>query len=134
MANFNKKSLEQFFYALLSLPQKEVKIFNILQWVNNSVTVSIKWILKKHQCPNCWSYNTKQVWNKYEITKSVKHLFISNYTTVELDIYKKRLICYNCTKNNNWKRKYFMEVFSFLDKCCHYTNVFKCFILREWKF
>lgn len=126
--------MEEFFYSLMSLPQEEVEIMNITEKDNGKVVLSIKGCWKKQQCPNCGSYNTKRIGTKLEVVKNVKHLFLSSYTTVELDIHKRRYICYDCTKKENGKRKYFMEVFSFLDKSCHYTNIFKGYILKEWRY
>lgn len=134
---FNKKDMIKFFYAIMSLPIKEVEIFNISK-NDSSIVLSIKWITKKHRCPNCWSYNTKRVWTWFEIVKNIKHLFISSYNTIELDIYKKRFVCYDCSKKNKQnekqERKYFNETFSFIDKSCHYTKTFKNYILKEWRY
>ena len=130
---FNNK-INDFFYSTLSLSKEEVKIIDISETLDNRVTIDIKWKKRKQKCLVCGKNTTKTVWDNYEIVKGVKHLHISNYKTVELNIHKRRYICNYCTKNNWWKRKTFMEHFSFINKNCHYTSLFKSYILKEWRY
>lgn len=128
-------------YEIFSLPKKEVKIMNKYMFKDKQLRVKIKWKVIKHKCPKCWRYNTKRVWNWYE-TVIVNHMFLSNYTTVQLEVEKRRFKCLDCEKNKWWNDQFwnkiewstFSEKFSFLNYKCSYSNVFKTFILREWEY
>lgn len=130
----NHTSYDSSFYELMSLPEKEVRIINVEKLKDNKFIITIKWKVISQKCSNCWSYKTKRVWNKYEVVSWVKHLFISNYITVDLVMYKRRYLCEECTKNNWWNRKYFIEQFSFINKNSSYSKTFKFFILKEWRY
>ena len=54
-------------------------------------------------------------------------MFLSNYSTVKLKLYKRKFICKDCDK---WANT-FIEWFSFIDKNCSYTKIYKNYILRE---
>lgn len=121
-----KKNLD---YEIFSLSSKEVKIIKKYEENEKEIIIEIKGKTIKHQCPVCHWYHTKRLWNKYK-EHIVNHMFLSNYKTVKLKIYKREFVCLDCEK---WKNK-FRESFSFIDKNCSYTKTYKDFILTEWEY
>ena len=142
-----EKKYDSNFYDMMSLPENEVKIINVEKEWDDKFIISLKSKKIRQKCVKCWSYNTERIWEKYEIVKKIKHLFISNYITVDLILYKRRFKCNDCfksNKSNKWDKNNFtekirlwnnfIEQFSFIKKYCSYTEVFKSFILKEWRY
>ncbi len=125
--------------ALLGLELDEIVIINDrIEDMNDDrnskrMTISIKGSKAVRRCPICNSGKIKRIGNQYVVQKGVKHAFISTYVIVELDIYKRRYLCEECSKNNG-KKTTFLEPFSFLEKNHSHTNLFKCFVLNEWRY
>ena len=89
---FNEKKLNISDYELFSLPKNEIRIISKTQWQSDWVIIfSVKWKVIKHKCPKCGSFNTKRVWNGYEI-HTVNHMHLSNYLVIKLEIHKRRFV------------------------------------------
>lgn len=114
-------------YEIFSLPAKEVKIINKERYNETSFLLWIKSKVIKVQCTKCWWYNTKRI-GKWYNEQIVNHIFLSNYLTVKLKLYKRKFICMDCDKK--WWNT-FIEWFSFIEKNCSYTDTYAQFILRE---
>ncbi len=136
--------MKQILHHLLGLDLEEVKIVKEefyegeMNMVNSRAPVSkmvltIKGAKNVRRCPICNSGKIKRYGKQYVIQKGVKHSFISTYVMVELDIYKRRFICEECSKRKG-KQTTFTERFSFLDKRNRHTTFFTKFILHEWKY
>ncbi len=116
-------------YELFSLPEREVRIVWKYEESKDVIVIELKGKTIKHKCPECWCYNTKRVGKGYD-EHIVNHMFMSNYKTVKLKIYKRRWKCMNCDK---WKNT-FRERISFIGNNCSYTDSYKNFIVSEWEY
>lgn len=113
-------------YEIFSLPFKEVRIVSKERYNDESFLL---WVMSKIinvQCTKCGWYNTKRLWKWYN-EQVVNHLFLSNYSTVKLRLYKRKFTCKDCEKWDN----IFVEWFSFIDKNCSYTKTYAQYILKE---
>lgn len=136
--------MKQILHHLLGLDLKEVKITKEefyeeeMNMINSRAPVSrmvltVKGAKNVRRCPICNSGKIKRYGKQYVVQKGVKHSFISTYVVIELDIYKRRFICEECSKKKG-KQVTFTERFSFLDERNKYTSFFTKFILQEWKY
>lgn len=116
-------------YDIFSLSEKEVRIIGKYEESEKNIVIEIKGKTIKHKCPRCWGYNTKRIWRGYD-EHIVNHMFLSNYKTIKLKIYKRRWMCLDC---NEWGNT-FRERFSFIWDNCNYTNTYKQFIISEWEY
>lgn len=130
-----KKSFE----ALLSLNFNEVKIIGeSIVDINDDrntkiLTLKIQGVKQVRRCPVCNSGKIKRYGKKLVVQKGVRHAFMSTYVVVELDIYKRRYVCEECSKKKG-KQVTFTERFSFLDERDKHTKSFEVFALQEWKY
>jgi len=99
----------------------------------SKLTISIKGAKRVTRCPICGSGKIKRYGNDYVVQKGVKHSFMTTYVAIELDIYKRRYICEECSKKNG-KKTTFTESFSFLDKRMQHSLLFINYVLKEWKY
>ena len=112
-----KKSFE----ALLNLNFNEVKIIgeSIVDTNDDRNTkilnLKIQGVQQVRRCPVCNSGKIKRYGKKLVVQKGVRHAFMSTYVVVELDIYKRRYVCEECSKKKG-KQVTFTERFSFLDE------------------
>ncbi len=114
-------------YNIFSLSDKEVRIIWKYEDIEKKeIIIEIKWKVINVQCPKCGWYHTKRIWTGYE-EHMVNHMFLSNYKTIRLKIYKRKYKCMDCES----KKNIFRERFSFLDSNCNYTKIYKHFILTE---
>ncbi len=113
-------------YNIFSLPENEVRIVWKYEESPSVIVIEIKGKVIKHRCPKCWWYNTKRIGKGYDI-HMVNHIFISNYKTIKLKIYKRKWGCMDCDR---W-RNTFRERFSFIKDNCSYTETYKLYILWE---
>lgn len=127
------------FEVLLNLNFDEVEVIGeSVKELNDDrkmkvLTLKIKGVQRVRRCPKCNSGKIKRFGKQFVVQKGVKHAFMSTYVVVELDIYKRRFICENCTKNKG-KKVTFTEEFSFLDGRDKHTKFFEIFALKEWKY
>ena len=127
------------FEILLNLNFDEVEIIGeSVKKLNDDretkvLTLKIKGVQRVRRCPKCNSGKIKRFGKQLVVQKGVKHAFMSTYVVVELDIYKRRFICENCTKHKG-KKVTFTEEFSFLDGRDKHTKFFEIFALKEWKY
>jgi transposase len=130
-----KKSFE----ALLNLNFNEIKIISeSIKDLNDDrdtkiLTLKIQGVQQVRRCPICNSGKIKRFGKKLIVQKGVRHAFMSTYVVVELDIYKRRYICEECSRKNN-KKTTFTEKFSFLDERNKHTKAFEIFVLKDWKY
>lgn len=130
-----KKILE----ALLNIDLTEVTaIEDALIETNDSrgtkiLKLKIKGAKHVRRCPICNSGKIKRFGKQYVVQKGVKHAFISTYVVVELDIYKRRFICEECSKKKG-KQVTFTERFSFVEERHKHTKSFATFVLQEWRY
>jgi len=113
-------------YEIFSLPIKEVRIVSKERYDNESFLL---WVMSKIinvQCTKCGWYNTKRLWKWYN-EQVVNHMFLSNYNTVKLRLYKRKFTCKDCDTWDN----IFVEWFSFIEKNFSYTKTYAQYILRE---
>ena len=96
---FNNK-INDYFYSTLSLPKTELVILDINETLDSRVIIDIKWKKNNQRCPICGKNSSKTTWDKLEIVRWIKHMHLSNYKTIELNIHKKRYVCEKCTKKN----------------------------------
>lgn len=99
----------------------------------SKLVISIKGAKNVRRCPICNSGKIKRYGKQYVVQKGVKHSFMTTYVAVELDIYKRRYICEECSKKQG-KKTTFVERFSFLDKKMQHSLFFVNYILQEWKY
>lgn len=116
-------------YEIFSLPENEVKIIGKYKENENVIVIEIKGKTIRHKCPKCWWHNTKRIGMRYD-EHIVNHMFLSNYKTIKLKIYKRRRKCLDCEE---WSST-FRERFSFIGDNCSYTNTYKQFIVSEWEY
>jgi len=127
------------FEALLDLDFSEIKIIGeSIKELNDDrksklITLQIKGIRNVRRCPFCNSGKIKRYGRQYIIQKGVKHLFVSSYVVIELDIHKRRFICEKCSKNKG-KQVTFTERFSFLEERNKHSSTFASFVLQEWRY
>ncbi len=127
------------FSVLLGLDFEEIKIMknSVTELKDNRntkiLTLKIQGIKKIRRCPICNSGKIKRHGKQFVVQKGVKHGFMSTYVVIELDIYKRRYSCEDCSKNKG-KIITFTEKFSFLEERNKHTNLFSEYIIKEWRY
>lgn len=130
-----KKSFE----TLLNLNFNEIKITGESIVDTNDdrntkiLTLKIQGVQRVRRCPVCNSGRIKRYGKKLVVQKGIRHAFMSTYVVVELDIYKRRYVCEECSRKKG-KQVTFTERFNFLDERDRHTNSFEIFALQEWKY
>lgn len=134
-----KNAMKKSFEALLNLNFNEIKIIGEsirdLEDDRNTkiITLKIQGVQQVRRCPICDSGKIKRFGKKLVLQKGVRHAFMSTYVVVELDIFKRRFVCENCS-NKKGKKTTFTEQFSFLDERNKHSKAFELFVLKEWKY
>lgn len=127
------------FEALLNLDFNEVKIIGeSIKELNDDrdtkvVILQLQGVQQVRRCPICNSGKIRRLGKKLVVQKGIRHAFMSTYVIVELDIYKRRYVCEECSSKQGNKVT-FTERFSFLEERNKHTKSFASFVVKEWRY